>query len=463
MKKKLLSVALCVAMAATALVGCGSKDSKDETTKAANGGANDAAKGDKSKGSVYFLNFKPEAEETFNNIAKKFTEETKIPCKVVTAANNQYESTLKSEMAKSDSPTAFIINGPVGYNNWKDYCANIKDSELYNTLVDKNGVVSSGDGVYGIPLATETYGLICNKAIFAKYFALSGIADTGCKSIEDINNFKKLKAVVEDMQKHKGDLGIKGVFSEIALSSNDNWRIQTHLANLPVYYEYKKDGVTDTDALKFTYAENYKNILDLYLDNSTTDRKSASTGSVDEAMTEFALNECAIAQNGTWAWSDTQLNQPDSKVKADDLYYMPIYTGVEGEESQGLCMGTENFLAINSKASADDQAASLYFFEWLYSSDAGKKCVLNDLGFVAPFNTFTSDEAPDNPLVKAGLADLNNDKTTTVSWVFPTFPSQNWKDKFGADLLSYAEGSMDWDTVIKNATDSWASEKKASK
>lgn len=458
MKKKLLSLTLCVAMAATVFAGCGSEDKdQDKEPKTNASGENNGGESEGSDGACYFLNFKPEAEKQFEEIAKKFKEEEGIDCKVVTAASNQYESTLKSEMAKSDAPTAFIINGPVGYNSWKDYCANIKDTDLYNKLSDKESVVQTDDGVFGIPIATEMYGLICNKTIFEKYFGLDGIADTGCKKIEDINSFEKLSAVVKDMDKHKDDLDIVGVFSAPALNSENNWRIQTHLANLPIHFEFEKDGVKDKDAIDFSFADNYKNILDLYLDYATVSREQASSGSVDEAMAEFALGECAIVQNGTWGW-DTIKKTEGNTIKEDDLYFMPIYVGAEGEENQGICAGTENFLAINAKASEADQEASVKFFTWLYTSETGKKYVKEDLGFLSPFE---GADKPDNPLAIMGLEDVEDTSINHVSWDFTVFPGQAFKNALGEDLLSYAEGSLDWDKVISNAKESWAKEKSA--
>lgn len=456
MRKKLLSVALCVAMAATALVGCGSKDDTKETTKS---GGDAATEGNKENGKVYFLNFKPEIADKYEALMKTFTAETKIEAKVVTAAENQYESTLKVEMEKEDAPTLFTVNGPVGYNTWKDYCADLTDSDFYGMLSDKDSAISTSDGVFGIPLMMETYGIICNKAIFEKYFALSGIADTGCTKIEDINSFAELKAVADDMQAHKADLGIDGAFSEIALNSSNNWRITNHLFCLPLYYEYTKDGVLDKDAIDFSFGDQFKAIIDLYLTDSTVSKTDASAGTVDDSMLEFATGKAAMAQNGTWAWG--QINVDGSVVGADDLYYMPIYTGAEGEEKQGLCTGTENFVCVNSEASADDQAASEYFLQWLYSSDAGKAFVSENYG-VAPFENFDNSAAEEsNPLVKAALADVNNADTTTVSWVTTTTPSQDWKDALGENLLSYAEGGMEWKDVVSAAVDKWASEKSA--
>lgn len=74
-------------------------------------------------GKVYYLNFKPEQTQARHGLlAKTYTEETGVPVTVVTAASGQYETTLMSEMAKSDAPTLFQVNGPVGLANWKDYC-----------------------------------------------------------------------------------------------------------------------------------------------------------------------------------------------------------------------------------------------------------------------------------------------------------------------------------------------------
>ncbi|MBQ3584742.1 MAG: carbohydrate ABC transporter substrate-binding protein, partial [Lachnospiraceae bacterium] len=127
----------------------------------------------------------------------------------------------------------------------------------------------------------------------------------------------------------------------------------------------------------------------------------------------------------------------------------------------GLCTGTENFVCINAEASADDQAASAYFLEWLYTSDAGKEFVATNYG-VAPFEGFDNSVASDaNPLIKFMLDDMENKDTEYVTWVTVTTPSQDWKDVLGENLLSYAEGGMDWDDVVSETVDKWKAEKAA--
>lgn len=409
------------------------------------------------KQSIYYLNFKPEVATVWREIAADYEEETGIEVKVLTVANGNYEQRLKAELAKKNAPVLFHINGPIGYNNFKNFCLDLSDTELYSWQLDKDIAVTVDDGVYGIPYVVEGYGIIYNDAIMKKYFELPSKA-VSFSSMDEVNNFEKLKAVVEDMTLHKDELGIKGVFASTSFGSGEDWRWQTHLANLPVYYEFRDKNVSDSDTLDFTYGDNFRNIFDLYINNSCTPRTELSQKSVTDSMTEFALEEAAMVQNGNWAWSQIS-DVEGNKVKKENIKYLPIYTGVEGEESQGLCIGTGNYLCVNSTSSEAEQQAAIDFIKWVYSSDTGKDYVISKLGFIPPFNTFSEDERPDNPLAREVAEDIGNDATSSVNWIFSTFPSQQFKNDFGSLLLSYAKGECEWDTVIKSVKDEWAAQK----
>jgi raffinose/stachyose/melibiose transport system substrate-binding protein len=479
--KKIFAVLIATVLLVSSLAGCGKKDSDETTTdesatktEQSDTTASDDAATDESTNTestetskvdeIYFLNFKPEIAEIYDKIAADYEAETGVKVKVVTAASGTYEQTLKSEVAKSEPPTIFQINGPVGYDSWKDYCLNLKDTKLYSYLSDPSLAVTAGDGVYGIPYVVEGYGIIYNNAIMSKYFALTDRATT-VASMDEINNFATLKAVVEDMTARKADLGIEGVFASTSLSAGEQWRWQTHLANLPLYYEFKDNTSFDNTILAglaaneitFKYSDNYKNIFDLYLNNSCTAKGLLGSKTVADSMADFALGKAAMVQNGNWAWS--QISGVDGNVvKAEDIKFMPIYTGVAGEEKQGLCVGTENYFAINSKVAPEVQQASIAFLEWLFSSDKGKSYVTNDLGFMAPFTTFTDTEKPADPLAKDVLAWMEKDVTSVV-WTFAAFPSEEFKNYFGDALLEYAQDSKTWDEVKQIVIDSWKSEK----
>ena len=459
MTKRIFACILALCLIACAFVGCGETEKKDDT----------ASKTEKVDTSgvdhIYFLNFKPEIADKYEAIAAEYEKETGIKVKVTTAASGEYEKTLTSEIAKSDPPTIFQINGPIGYSNWADYCADLKDTELYNILSDK-GVelaVKKDGGVYGIPYAVEGYGIIYNDEIMQKYFKTDGAVVT---ATDEIKSFDTLKKVVEDMTAKKDDLGIEGVFGSTSLKTGDDWRWQTHLVNVPLFYEFNTNDESpitnclNADTFEFKYSDNYKNLFDLYTDNSCTEKKLLGSKTVDESMAEFATGKCAMIQNGNWAWS--QVSGVDGNVVAEDsIKFLPLYMGIEGEENQGLCVGTENYFAINSEVDEATQQASIDFLEWLFTSDYGKKAVIEELGFITPFTSFKEDEKPTDPLAKDVLAWMAKTDANNVSWTFAGIPSENWKNEFGASLLEYVQGQKDWAKVVDDAKSTWTTEREA--
>ena len=426
--KSAIAIVAVAAMSIGAFAGCGSSSSK---------------------GKVYYLNFKPEAADQWKALAKEYTKETGVEVTVSTAASGTYEQQLKSEMAKSNAPTLFQVNGPVGYANWKDYTADMSNTEPYKQLINKKVALKDGNKVVGVPYAMETYGIIYNKSILNKYFALDGAK---AKSIGDINSFDTLKAVADDMQARKSELGIKGAFTSAGFDSSSDWRFKTHLANLPLYYEFEKDKVTkEPSKINGTYLPEYKNVFDMYITDSTTDRTQLSSKTGDDANSEFALGEAAFYQNGTWAWSDLQ----KAGMKADDLGMIPIYFGVD-DKNEGLVTGSENYWCINAKASEADQKATAAFLKWVITSKSGISSISDKMGLTTPFKSF-SDVKIANPLTQAAVDDQNSGKTQ-VAWDFAFMPSEQWKNNLGNALLEYAQGTGNWDAVTTAFVDGWAKE-----
>ena len=444
MKTKILSFSLSIICLLSCLSLSGCKSSKNEAL-------------------VYYLNFKPESASVFEEVAKKYEEEKGIKVKVVTAAANTYEQTLKSEIAKNSPPTIFQVNGPVGYDAWDDYCLDLKDSKLYSYLSDKSLAIKEDGGVYAIPYVVEGYGIIYNNAIMKRYFALPD-KKTNFSDMSEIKNFKDLKAVVEDMSANKKKLSIDGVFASTSLSSGEDWRWQTHLLNVPIYYEMVNGdtdptlSLLDADEIALKHSDNFKNIFDLYINNSITEKNLLGSKSVADSMAEFALGKVAMVQNGNWAWSQIS-GVKGNTVKAEDIKMLPIYTNVEGEEKQGLCIGTESYIAVNKNVNEEKQKASLDFLDWLFSSETGKKYVTDKLGFITPFNTFSEKEIPSDPLAKEIFRYLKDENLKTVPWVFNAFPSETFKKDTGGALLDYAQGKKKWDEVKDTIIKSWKKER----
>lgn len=424
-----------VALAGLGLAGCGG--SSDSGAK-----SDDSSKGDAAKGSVYYLNFKPEVDEEWQALAKKYTEKTGVEVKVVTAASDTYEQKLQSEISKSSAPTLFQVNGPTGLANWKDYCLDLTGSKVLGELAN-DALKLEGDGkVYAIDYVEEDYGIIYNKDLLTK----AGY------SADDIKDFDSLKKVADDIQARKAELGVEGAFTSAGMDSSSNWRYTTHLANMPIHYEFKDENEDDTDAIKGTYLPQYKQIFDLYLTDSTCDPSQVASKTGDDAVNEFLNGKAVFYQNGTWAYKDI------AALGDDKIGMIPLYIGVKGEDKQGMCSGGENYWCVNSQASADDQAATLEFLNWVVTDDEATKAIAEDMGLTMPFK---SAKEVANPLSK--IAKEYVDKgCEAVAWDFVHIPSEEWKKNLSSALVSYAAGGS-WDDVKTAFVDGWASEKAASK
>ena len=429
--KKFLAMLLALVMALS-LVACGEQKQPD---------ADPNEGGDTATGKVYYLNFKPEQDQACQDLAKAYTEETGVPVTVLTAASGTYEEKLTSEIAKTNAPTLFQVNGPVGLASWKDYCYDLKDSQIYGELTSDSFALKDGDAVAGIGYVIESYGLIANKTLLEK----AGY------TVEDIQSFADLKKVAEDITARKDELGF-AAFTSAGMDSSSDWRFKTHLANLPIYFEYQADGISSTDAIKGTYLDNYKNIFDLYINNSTCAPADLSGKTGDDSRNEFLNEEAVFFQNGSWEYNN--LVGTDKPFTDDDLTMLPIYVGVGDEANQGLCTGTENYWCVNKEASEDDINATLDFIYWCVSSDEGTKAMADDMGFVIPFKNAA--ESP-NLFVKVDK-EMTAAGKTPVAWNFSTMPSENWKNGVGSALTAYAAGTGDWEAVKTAFVDGWAKE-----
>lgn len=445
--KRLFALGMATMLAVGTLTGCSS-----ETTNNDNAGSNNEStgtttenKGDDSSaagGSVYYLNFKPEQDEQWQALAKTYTEQTGTKVTVVTAASGNYETTLMSEMGKSGAPTLFQVNGPVGLANWKDYCYDLSGTAVFNELTSEDYALKDGDSVAGIAYVIESYGLICNKTL---------LKEAGY-TVDDIKSFADLKKVAEDITARSSELGFSA-FTSAGMDGSSDWRFKTHLANLPIYFEYKEDGIGSTDAIKGTYLDAYRAIWDLYVNNSTCAGKDLAAKTGDDSRNEFLNKQAVFFQNGSWEYGNLV---GENKFTDDDLAMIPIYIGVGDEANQGLCTGTENYWCVNKDADPADIQATLDFLYWCVTSEEGTSSMADEMGFVIPFKNAKESA---NLFVQQDR-EYTAEGKTPVSWNFTTMPSEEWKNGVGSALTAYAADETDanWDAVVSAFVDGWATE-----
>ena len=427
--KKFLALILALVMALS-LVACGG-----------NSGAQGEGDGDAATGSVYYLNFKPEAEEAWQALAKTYTDQTGVPVKVVTAASGEYETMLVSEMDKDGAPTLFQCNEG-GVATWGDFCYDLSDSAVYNELASKDYALKNADGeVISIAYCLETYGIIVNKALL----------EQAGHSLDEITDFDSLKAVADDIHARAGELGFDA-FTSAGLDGSSSWRFSGHLANMPLFYEFRDDGVSSKPAtIKGTYLDNYKKVWDLYITDSATTGAALLTATGDQAEAEFGEGKAVFYQNGTWEYSNLT---EKFGMNPDDLTMIPIYCGVEGEEKAGLCTGTENYWSVNKNAKEEDIKATLDFLYWVVTSEEGTSMMAEKFG-ACPFN---SSKAPSNPFSALANEYVANG-CYPVTWAFNYTPAVNdWRAAVVDALSKYTAGDGSWDDVKTAFVEGWATQ-----
>ena len=434
--KKILALALAAAMSLS-LVACGSNDKPAASTPAA---STPAASGDAAeKGSVYYLNFKPEADAAWQELAKQYTAEFGVDVKVVTAASGEYSTTLTAEMAKSEAPTLFQCGNAQGLIDWGDYCIDFTGTKVLDemttgdfNLTDENGAVKA------IGYCYEAFGIIVNKAL---------LAEAGY-SVEDITNFETLKAVAEDIHARADELGFDA-FSSAGLDGSSSWRFSGHLANMPLYYEGVNEMVPEITGEQLDL---FRNIWDLYITDTAADPATLTTSTGDESTGQFKAGEAVFYQNGTWEFAGLV----EAGLSADQLAMIPIYCGADGEEEAGLCSGTENCWAVNAKASEEDIAATLDFIAWVVTSDEGTNMMAEQFGPIP----FKNAKASSNVFFNNANEYMANGNYT-VTWAFNHTPNvDSWRATVVTALAAYSADPSDanWEGVVSAFVDGWAIE-----
>lgn len=448
--KKVLSLTVASAMAAAMLAGCGGSSSSSEAASSAaesTPASSTAESTPAAAGEVYYLNFKPEFDEALQGLAQTYTEKTGVPVKVVTAASGDYATTLNAQMGKDGAPTIYNIGNMSGLKDWDSYALDLSDTPLAGELTTNDfNLYNEAGELKAIGYCYESYGIIVNTKL---------LADAG-HSLDEITNFDSLKAVADDIHARADELGFDA-FTSAGLDGSSSWRFSGHLANMPLFYEFRDDGVNEQPAtVTGAYLDNFRNIWDLYITDSAADPASLTTATGDQAEAEFGEGKAVFYQNGTWEYANLVTDETKFKMNADDLAMIPIYCGVEGEEKAGLCSGTENCWAVNSQASEEDIQASLDFLYWMVTDADASAVMVEQLGAVP----FKSCPASSNKFIVDGNELLSNGNYA-VTWAFNYTPNvDSWRSTMVTALAAYSTDPTDanWEQVVSAYVDGWAIE-----
>ena len=395
------------------------------------------------KPTIYWLNFKPESAETLEELAKLYQSKNNVSVKIVTPNQGEYNSELEKELKKSSPPTLFVIGNQETVKKLGDNLYNLKDTKIaselntqdYTLYNDKNDLV-------GIGYCYETFGIIVNEELLEK----------ANHTMKEITNFDSLKTVVEDIHSNAGKLNFNA-FTSSSLHSSSSWRFTGHLSNLPLFYESRDNNWKETPSeIQGTYLDNYRKLWDLYTKNSQYSpyTKESIVSENLNAEEEFGQKKAVFYQNGNWEY-DSLVNK--YKLDKDKLKMIPFYAGVEGEENAGLNSGTENYWAVNAKASEENIKATLDFLNWLVTdSEATNKLALS-FGSM-PFKKAVT---PENVFLKQEKQNVDDGKYT-MTWAFNYIPNQDsWRNQILTKLIEYTGSPTDsnWNEFKNTFINSW--------
>lgn len=408
-------------------------------------GAAEQGQATKKTGSVYWLNFKPESDAALQDLAKAYTAETGVPVKVVTAASGTYNETLTAEMDKSEPPTLFVVGNQGAVSSWGDYCLDLTGTAIANELnTDAYNLYDANGKLCSIGYCYEAFGIIVNKELLAK----AGY------SLSDITNFASLKKVVEDIHARSKELGFDA-FTSSGMDGSSSWRFTGHLANAALYYEARDNGWTagpQPATITGKYLDNFKNLWDLYINNSAYSPASLATGGYD-AEAEFGKKQAVFYQNGNWEFDALTKTYG---LDPANLAMIPFYCGVEGEEKAGLNCGTENCWAINKNAKAEDIQATMDFMVWMVTSETGTKALAATFGAI-PYKK----AAASGNVFLDQANEYSQEGNYVMTWAFNYTPAvDDWRAGLVSAMNQYdnAPSAETWELVKTAFVQGWATQ-----
>lgn len=295
---KLLSL-LLVSLLLLSFAACGGKrtDNNDSTAD------NTSQTGTPSKAtSLTVLSASPELSGALEEIAAAYRAKTGVTLQFQTQPKETYPTALRGALARNDAPALFVLTGDEDLEAIGDKSADLQGTALATFLADKSLALTDKGKLLAIPVDVTAYGLLYNKAVTDRYFALKN-KKTSYASMDEITDYEKFKALVHDMADHKKELGIDAVFADLPLGSDGDWL--SHASSAAVYADVKDEDSLLTRAVRslkdfaFSVGDKIKDGFDLLFDNTVSGRKKLDSVTGDDAMKEFATGKTAFFYTGS--------------------------------------------------------------------------------------------------------------------------------------------------------------------
>jgi raffinose/stachyose/melibiose transport system substrate-binding protein len=298
-----------------------------------------------------------------------------------------------------------MVQGAGDYGIWKDKIDDLSDQGWIKNAVKGTLDTITFDGkVYGMPAATEGYGLIYNKAILDK----AGIDP------KSIDTFDKLKAAFEKLDSKKAELGLDNV---VSYTTKETWVTGNHTFNIPLAaQDNPKQFTADYVAQKADVVNNkqfndWMNLVELMCKYGGG--KTLDTIDYSNQVGNFSLGKTAFMQQGNWCAGDLK------NLKADfDMGFIPmcINNDTNAKVNTSIPVGVPMYWVVNKDSKVSKDAKD--FLDWMVTSQTGQEALVKDMNMIPAFTNFTVES--DNALNKS-ISEYNK-AGKTLPWAFTNLP-----------------------------------------
>ena len=355
--------------------------------------------------------------------AKLYEEKTGVPVKVITGGgSSDYNTVLKSEMASGREPDIWVIEGPSGYELWKDKIADQAGAEWTQYTA---AAYMDGDKVVGFPVAVEGYGLAYNKDILDK----AGIDPA------TLTNFNALSDAFAKLDSMKAELGLDMVISMVAgTTTGMTWVTGLHNFNVYLTVGNERNDTTYIDQVlegkvdpeRFHQYCQYVALIFKY-----SDPDMLLNGTQDSQLAAFANGKAAFYHQGNWMDPSLVALNPSFEIA-----YAP-HAFLE-KDTDGILVNPPSWYVVNENGNKDE---ALAFLNFLATSEEGANYMVNEAKMVPAFTNVTL--APSTPLSKSVME--WNAAGKTYDWQQYKLPDGFGMGTLGAIYELFASGAIDVD------------------
>ena len=365
---------------------------------------------------------KVEIDAALQEYAAAYTAETGKAVKVITAGgSSDYNTALKAEFASGKEPDIFVIEGPSGYELYKDKIADQAGAEWTQYTA---AAYMDGDKVVGFPVAVEGYGMAYNADILA-----AAEIDPA-----PLTNVAAYQAAFEKLDPMKEELGLDAVVSMVAgTAPGMTWVTGLHNFNvyLTVGLDRNDTSIIDqvlageVDEERFHAYCEYVALIFKY-----SDPEMLLNGTQDMQLAAFANGKTAFYHQGNWM-------DPNIVELGVDFPIAYAPHAFLHEDTDGILVNPPSWYVINQNAGNVEEA--LDFLNALATTEAGHDYMVNKAAMVPAFTNV--EIAPATPLSKSVME--WNAAGKTYSWQQYKLPDGFGMGTLGAIYEALAAGLYD--------------------